>query len=82
MLKKASSIEKGLFCGEGACSAKVRRDSAMKKAIGAALAVVMTCAVIGVGWFVTASKRIEGVTIVTLSVTALPGSSTMRMGIT
>ncbi len=54
----------------------------MKKAIGAALAVVMTCAVIGVGWFVTASKRIEGVTIVTLSVTALPGSSTMRMGIT
>ncbi len=45
----------------------------MKKAIGAALAVVMTCAVIGVGWFVTASKRIEGVTIVTLSVDSIAG---------
>ena len=45
----------------------------MKKAIGAVLAVVMTCAVIGVGWFVTASKRIEGVTIVTLSVDSIAG---------
>ena len=45
----------------------------MKKAIGAVLAVVMTCAVIGVGWFITASKRIEGVTIVTLSVDSIAG---------
>ena len=45
----------------------------MKKAIGAALAVVMTCAVICVGWVVTASKRIEGVTIVTLSVDSIAG---------
>lgn len=47
----------------------------MKKAVCAALALVLAGAVMGVGWFITAGReeKMEGVTVTTLSTDSIAG---------